>query len=116
MSYLIGIDGGGTQTIGVVADINGNHLTKVADTSTNYHVVGIEQVEATLGSILKKLLQNIGIRATDCQAACFGLAGIGRAEDHQKIYRLCERIGVPEQFVLPPVCYSHLTLPTILLV
>ena len=100
MSYLIGIDGGGTQTIGVIADTNGNHLSKVVGKSTNYHVVGIEQVEATLGSILKQLLQNIGIRATNCQAACFGLAGVGRAEDHQKIYRLCERIGIPRQFIL----------------
>ena len=100
MSYLIGIDGGGTQTIGVIADTNGNHLSKVVEKSTNYHVVGIEQVEATLGSILKQLLQNTGIRATNCQAACFGLAGVGRAEDHQKIYRLCERIGIPRQFIL----------------
>ena len=31
MSYLIGIDGGGTQTIGVIADTNGNHLSKVVE-------------------------------------------------------------------------------------
>ena len=100
MGYLIGIDGGGTQTVGVITDITGNHLVKVVGKSTNYHSVGLEQTQETLKSIVNQLLSEVGVQMIDCQCACFGLAGVGRSEDHQKIYRLCRKIGVPEQFIL----------------
>ena len=58
MGYLIGIDGGGTQTVGVIADITGKYLVKVVGKSTNYHSVGLEQTQVTLESIVNQLFQS----------------------------------------------------------
>ena len=55
MAYLIGLDGGGTKTIGLIADRAGNCLGRVTGSTTNYHLVGLGQTESTLKSIVTDL-------------------------------------------------------------
>ena len=100
MAYLIGLDGGGTRTIGLIADRAGNCLGRVTGSATNYHLVGLDQTESTLKSIVTDLLNQINLQIADCQSACFGLAGVGRPDDHQRVLHICHKIGLPARFLL----------------
>ena len=100
MAYLIGLDGGGTKTIGLIADRAGNCLGRVTGSATNYHLVGLDQTESTLKSIVTDLLNQINLQIADCQSACFGLAGVGRPDDHQRVLHICHKIGLPARFLL----------------
>ncbi|MAT76367.1 hypothetical protein CMK14_14625 [Candidatus Poribacteria bacterium] len=86
MAYLIGLDGGGTKTIGLIADRAGNCLGRVTGSTTNYHLVGLGQTESTLKSIVTDLLNLVNLQIADCQSACFGLAGVGDPTITSKFY------------------------------
>ena len=65
MSYLIGIDGGGTKTLGVLTDENGTVLAKAATAATNPNdvtlPVAVERLEALCRALLE---QGVGIFTT----------------------------------------------------
>lgn len=100
MAYLIGLDGGGSKTIGLISDRAGNCLGRVTGSTTNYHLVGLGQTESTLKAIVTDLLNQVNLQIADCQSACFGLAGVGRPDDHQQVLHVCRKIGLPVRFIL----------------
>ena len=56
MQYLMGIDGGGTKTLGLLATKEGRIIKKKTAGPGNYHAVGREMVEANLKEVIHGLL------------------------------------------------------------
>jgi len=59
--YIIGIDGGGTKTLGVLFDINGNELRRVEHGFSNFSIdedIAKENVEKTIKDLVKDLEQD----------------------------------------------------------
>ena len=77
MSYLIGIDGGGTKTLGVLTDINGTVLAQAAVAATNPNdvtlPVAVERLEALCRSLLER--GGVGESALAETSLFFGIAG-----------------------------------------
>src|SRR5215216_3173156 len=78
MEYILGVDGGGTKTIALLGDSDGNVLTRGVGGPSNYNAIGFEAACAALESA-------IHVACTDhpgeISALCLGLAGAGRKED-----------------------------------
>ncbi len=98
--YIIGIDGGGTKTIGVLTTAAGEQLAYVESGPANYHAVGEKETEAVLGTVVSSLYETAGIAADSAVHVCLGMAGLGRPEDRQIIGRLCDRLGISAERTL----------------
>lgn len=79
--YVIGIDGGGTKTLGAIADEEGKIIAQYEVGSTNHHSNPLEVVKANLGELITTLLAKAGVQATDVACVCSGMAGVDRPDD-----------------------------------
>ena len=100
MAYVIGIDGGGTKTEGILATKTGEIIAKVQVGPSNYHVVGIEQTQAVLNEVITKLSTQIQNTPTQSIPICIGMAGLGREDDRIVIGHTGDEIGISENRIL----------------
>ena len=98
--YIIGIDGGGTKTSGILAMGTGQHLAQAQSGPANYHVVGEVKTQAVLEDLIGELYAKAGIPRTSPVRFCLGMAGLGRAADREVIGRICDEIGICKNRVL----------------
>ena len=98
--YIIGIDGGGTKTIGILATATGQHLAQVQSGPANYHVVGEAQTQAVLEGIVEELYEKAEVPTSSDVRFCLGMAGLGRAADREVIGRICDELGTPQNRIL----------------
>lgn len=84
--YLIGIDGGGTKTHGIIADFKGNAVAEAVSGSANFQMLGIEPVAKLLIDLIYELVDKAGCKISDVKLAVLGLTGAGRERDREKIY------------------------------
>jgi N-acetylglucosamine kinase-like BadF-type ATPase len=97
MHNLMGIDGGGTKTLGLLATKEGRIIKKKTAGPGNYHAVGREMVEANLKEVIHGLLD----KNFDSLGWCYlGLSGVGRPSDHEVIDPILGRIGIKKNFTL----------------
>lgn len=73
---LIGIDGGGSKTLALLANADGRILGRATAGSSNYHTVGKEQAFAALESAIAGSFADAGINVQPLDALCMGLAGV----------------------------------------
>jgi len=83
MDYILGVDGGGTKTVALLGDVDGNVLARGVSGPSNYNVVGFDAACSALESA-------INMARTDylgqISALCLGLAGAGRKEDIERLH------------------------------
>ena len=74
MNYVIGVDGGGTKTVALLAGVDGRVIARGVNGPSNYNAVGFETACLALES-------SINAARKDCPgeilALCLGLAGPG---------------------------------------
>lgn len=98
VEYVIGIDGGGTKTRGVMAKLDGEIISHTVVGSTNYHAVGLENVEQRLKQIIDQLAGHE--RRQSVGYITLGLSGVGRPIDHERIGSILERLQIKEKAYL----------------
>lgn len=98
--YIIGIDGGGTGTVGILTTETGQCLAQVQLGPSNYHVVGEAKTRAVLKNVVEELCEKAGIPLTSAIHFCLGMAGLGRAEDRKIIGRICDELGISDNRIL----------------
>lgn len=72
----VGIDAGGTKTLGILVDENGREIARTQSAGANPWDVGPQAARDALASVLKELLAGGGVKAV-----CLGSAGVDREED-----------------------------------
>ena len=92
MTQVIGIDAGGTKTVGLLADEQGRVLAEVRGGGANLQTAGELEVEKVLDGILEALDPT---RRT-VAAVCLGIAGVDRPQDEQVIRGILRRLGYRE--------------------
>ena len=97
MRYVIGIDAGGTKTVGLLADENGKVLTKARGGGANLVVHGELAVEKVLHQVIEDLDSPEPIAAV-----CLGMAGVDRREDQELMRGVARRLRLPEAFQIVP--------------
>ncbi len=102
MGFLIGIDGGGTKTLGIIADPPGEIVAKSSRGSGNPRVAGeVDAVEA-VNEVFRDLLEKTGSDPNDIEGIVVGLAGVGREPDRRNFRSLLvEKLpeAVPDNFL-----------------
>lgn len=89
MRYVIGIDAGGTSTVGLLADESGRVLRDARAGGANLVVHGELGVEKVLYQVIDALDS-----PAPAAAACLGIAGVDRAEDKELIQGVLRRLGL----------------------
>lgn len=89
MRYVLGIDAGGTKTVGLLADERGEILRDTRATGANLRLHGELGVEKVLYQVLDSLAPPEPVAA-----ACLGMAGVDRQEDKATIDGVLRRLGL----------------------
>ncbi len=89
MQHVIGIDAGGTKTVCLLADEQGQILSRGRGEGANLQAAGELQVEKALHQVMAEAL---GDRAAPA-AICLGIAGVDRPNDAAIVRGIMRRIG-----------------------
>lgn len=88
MRYVVGIDAGGTKTVGLLADETGRVLAEARGSGANLQTAGELEVEKVFDDVLEALGRDHAIAAV-----CLGIAGVDRPQDEQVIKGILRRLG-----------------------
>ncbi|MEH2286046.1 N-acetylglucosamine kinase [Nostoc sp.] len=106
MSYVLGIDGGGSKTICVLMDDSCKVLGRGETGPSNYQSIGIEATLQSIQSAIYNALEAAIItKSVKIDAICLGLAGVGRAADIEVIKDLVKELQnniLPINWALQP--------------
>ncbi|MBN1486283.1 MAG: BadF/BadG/BcrA/BcrD type ATPase [Anaerolineae bacterium] len=99
MPLVLGIDGGGSKTLALVAGVGGNVVGRGLAGPSNFQVVGIEAAYAALDAAVAAAL--LIASQGELVAICLGMAGAGRPQDRAIIQAWCDDRypGVPVSIV-----------------
>jgi glucosamine kinase len=86
--YVIGIDAGGTKTVGLLADETGTVLAEVRGGGANLQTHGELEVEKVFDDLMEALRQGRTIAAVG-----LGIAGVDRPHDEETIRAILRRLG-----------------------
>lgn len=82
---MLGIDGGGTKTIGLLADGAGTVLANGRGNGSNQNVIGIDNAALNLAELIAGLAKTAARPVSDIGSAVLGLAGAGSERDRQSL-------------------------------
>lgn len=79
--YVLGFDGGGTKSIAVIADEDGQVSGVGISGVTNFQGVGVVSAGAEIKKAIQQAIKQAGIEASQISTAAYGIAGADRDED-----------------------------------
>jgi len=85
---VIGLDGGGTKTLGVLVSSEGKILARETGESSNIQAIGAEKLGIVLRALVEKLAVAAGVTLQDIDHLYAGLAGAGRPADRETISKM----------------------------
>jgi N-acetylmuramic acid 6-phosphate etherase len=97
---VLGIDGGGTHTVALLAQLQANQdgkwtmLGRGEAGPSNLQAVGAERAFQAIDEAVSKAFQAAGVSRSPVQVAWFGLAGAGRPEDQELVRRWALQKGL----------------------
>jgi glucosamine kinase len=97
MQHVIGIDAGGTKTVCLLADEDGQIVSRARGAGANLQAVGELQVEKILHTLMAQVL---GDRRIVPAAICLGIAGVDRPNDAAIVSDIMHRIGLNSRIVI----------------
>ncbi len=80
--YILGVDGGTTKTIALVADEQGRILGAGRGGNSNWRGADVEKPMAVVAGAAREALAQAGLTGADVLQGAFGLAGADWPEDH----------------------------------
>jgi len=81
VSFVLGVDGGNSKTIVMIARSDGEVAAVTRTGCGNHQGIGVEPAMAAIEAAVDGALRSAGLQRTDLAAACFALAGADFDED-----------------------------------
>jgi len=100
MSYVVGVDGGGTKTAGLLVDLKGRVRARTIVGPTNYQIVGAESIRREISRLVGQLFREAGIEPQRLACITLGLAGVGRPGEPETVAREIRRLDLAEEEVV----------------
>ena len=88
--HVLGIDAGGTKTVCLLANAEGQILSESRGGGANLQASGELEVEKVLHGVMEEA---IGDRAVRPEAVCLGIAGVDRPADADAVRGIMRRLG-----------------------
>jgi N-acetylglucosamine kinase-like BadF-type ATPase len=92
--YVLGLDGGGTKTVAVLAEDTGKLLARAQGDSSNYQVIGGEKLGQVIRELCKEILLQANLQGLTLDHLYAGLAGAGRPADREAIHSVITQQNV----------------------
>lgn len=92
MAYVIGIDGGGTKTQGIVCDESWTVLADYTGGPSNHQYIPRESVRRNVEEVFRRLLGQAGLEVEDISYVCLGLAGNDSDQDCEMLTSLLQPV------------------------
>ncbi|MBD0395050.1 MAG: ATPase, partial [Microcoleus sp. C1-bin4] len=109
MSYVLGIDGGGTKTICILMDENHLVLGRGEAGPSNYQTLGIETAKQSIQLAIERAVMSANIDEAvgnlNIEAIGLGLAGVGRPKDIEMVQFVVQNLQLTNTL---PVTQSFL--------
>lgn len=99
-SVVIGVDGGTTKTIALVADLEGRILGAARGSGSNWTGEDVEIPMAVVIQTVQEALAQAGVPSVDAQVGVFTLAGADWPEDHTRRQKVLERAGLARRIIV----------------
>lgn len=94
MPWVLGLDGGGTKTVALVANEKGRVLGRGESGPANYHTVGLAAASAAVSGAVSAAIADAGLVGQALSAAFFAIAGVDRPTDRQVMASVIARTGL----------------------
>ncbi|MGH7468891.1 MAG: N-acetylglucosamine kinase [Longimicrobiales bacterium] len=101
MSYFVGIDGGGTQTVAVLTDAAGMPLAQAEGPSGRINVLEPAAGAALLAELTQEVARRAGL-TRQLSSLCCALSGAGRPAEREALELALLQTGVAQTVVIVP--------------
>ena len=95
--FVVGVDGGTTKTIALVADTQGNILSAARGKGSNWTGENVQTPMAVVSQTVREALEKAGLGGEDVALGLFALAGADRPEDHLRWEEVLAKAGIARQ-------------------
>ncbi len=82
---VLGVDGGGTKTVGLIADPSGNILTRRESGASNMNVVGLDAAARSLYKVITDCCDDVRCPPDELRCVVLALAGAGDEANRVRI-------------------------------
>ena len=89
--FILGIDGGGTKTIGTIARLDGMIVDSQAVGPTNPNSIGLEKAEMEIRHLMLNLKEANPQEFNQISAVFAGMSGVDREQDKEKMINIFSR-------------------------
>ena len=96
LNWLVGVDGGGSKTVAVVADLHGRIKGRGEAGTSNHHVVGWRSAFAAITQSIAAATAAAGGGQRRALSACVGIAGADSEGDQARALAWLRRQGLAE--------------------
>ncbi|MEM4461901.1 MAG: BadF/BadG/BcrA/BcrD ATPase family protein [Candidatus Bathyarchaeia archaeon] len=97
---FLGVDGGATKTVAIIADENGRLYGVGYSGSSSHHFVGYESAKMNVLKAVETALRYAGMSWGDIDGACYGLSSVGDTPMDTEIVRSFVSEITPIDFIL----------------
>lgn len=100
MAYVVGVDGGGTKTAGLLVSLEGRVLAGETVGPTNYQIVGREGIQKEIPRLVDRLFASAGLPREELAGIALGLAGVARPGEPETVTGLVEGLRLARRVVV----------------
>lgn len=83
--YVVGLDGGGTKTAAIIADLHGTLAGEAKGPASNFQVIGVEKASDVLFAMVQECCRAVSCEFEDVACVLAGLTGAGRPSDQERM-------------------------------
>jgi glucosamine kinase len=94
MPWVLGLDGGGTKTVALIANEKGRVLGRGESGPANYHTAGLGRAAENVQQAVTTAITDAGLVPQALTAAFVALAGVDRPTDRQVMSAVVARLGL----------------------
>jgi N-acetylglucosamine kinase-like BadF-type ATPase len=94
MPWVLGVNGGGTRTVALVANEKGRVLGRGEGGPANYHATGLADVSEAITHAATTAIEDAGLVGQALSAAFFAISGVDRPTERQVMAGLIARTGL----------------------
>jgi N-acetylglucosamine kinase-like BadF-type ATPase len=100
VKWFLGIDGGGSKTMGCAADGSGRVIGMLEKGPSNHHIIGMEKFHNLIEEMLADMEAIYGLKQQDLEFVCLGLAGMDRPQDRNLIGGTLKELALEGKFLV----------------
>ncbi len=97
MAYVLGVDGGGTRTVCILADLEGTIFGEGESGPSNFQTVGVVEAVEAIRRAIEGAAANVPSFSFPVESICLGLAGVDTPQDEALLREQIESLHVARQ-------------------